>query len=128
MTAPRGTFEARLRFYRLPQIEAARRCEAIWSQAGAISSRSPALQRGASGPAWRGLPDARAAALDEARALSRTLGILGEQRLREYLLEGLSLGELAARYHYRPDEMAAILKADLDAAAHHFHSRCRVTA
>ena len=114
------------RGYHTPaQARAGQRAADICCRAEAGGLRAQRLEDGRTGPTWRGEPDGRMAALGEKEALIRALGAAALSRLRSYTLEGRSLGELAEQCHYRTDEMAAVLKADLDAAVAHFRKQGR---
>ena len=107
------------------QARAMQQAVDIWARAGGPGPRWPSLE-GGSGSAWRGMPDSRVAALDAAAALARDLGRFGEERLRAYGLDGLTLNEMADRFAGSDTRaMATILDSDLNGLVRHFRMQGR---
>ena len=130
-TAPAGRsrgadFASRVRrgYHTPAQAHALQRAVDIWTRATDAGLRSASFEPGSSGPAWRGLPDARVAALDAAAALARDLGRFGGERLKAYGLKGLTLAEMAERFAGGDTRiMATILDSDLNGVVRHFQRR-----
>ena len=108
------------------QARAMQQAVDIWTRAGGLGPPSPSLEGSSGCSAWHGMPDSRVAALDAAAALARDLGRFGEERLRAYGLEGLTLREMADRFTDGDTRaMATILDSDLNGLVRHFRMQGR---
>lgn len=91
----------------------------LWERAGTAAVKSRDLtQVGTRG--WRGLPEGRAAALDEVGHATRDLGRFVTSRLMAYCVEGQTTAEIARRHDAPERDMAAVLHQDLRACAECF--------
>jgi len=91
----------------------------LWETAGTADDRSPNLAA-VGGGAWKGLPDARMAALDELRVAFAKLGQLPTSRLTAYCVRGETVAEMAKAFDIPGRDMAAVVHMDLTACALHF--------
>lgn len=91
----------------------------LWEQAGTAEACSPSME-GASGAAWRGMPDGRVAAIDVLNAASFELGKMPLSRLIDYCVNGLTSAEIARKHGQKERDMAPVLHQDLRACAMHF--------
>jgi hypothetical protein len=91
----------------------------LWERAGTAAAKSRDLTQVGT-PGWRGLPEGRAAALDEVGAASRELGRFATSRLMAYCVEGQTTSEIARRHDAPERDMAAVLHQDLRACAQCF--------
>lgn len=88
----------------------------LWERAGTAAAKSRDLTVIGT-PGWRGLPEGRAAALDEVGTATRELGRLATSRLMAYCVEGRTTAEIARRHDTPERDMAAVLHQDLRACA-----------
>ncbi|MHA6686354.1 hypothetical protein [Mesorhizobium sp. A556] len=91
----------------------------LWERAGTAAACSPSMD-GASGAAWRGMPDGRVAAIDVLNAASFELGRMPLSRLIDYCVNGLTSAEIARKHGQKERDMAPVLHQDLRACAMHF--------
>ena len=91
----------------------------LWERAGTAAAKSRDLTQIGT-PGWRGLPESRAAALDEVGHATRELGRLATSRLMAYCVEGQTTAEIARRHEAAERDMAAVLHQDLRACAECF--------
>lgn len=69
---------------------------------------------------WRGLPDSRADALSEIKALGTAMGTYAMSRMIDYCILGTTSDEIGAKYRMTARDMRSVLRADLMAVASHF--------
>lgn len=96
----------------------------LFEKAGTAAASSPDLEYTGQG-AWKGLPDGRAAAMDEIRWMFHKdnpsqIGKAQSSRLTAYCVQGKTTSELASQYGIPDRDMAAVLEMDLRACAAHF--------
>lgn len=92
----------------------------LWERAGTAAASSPDWMSEGGGD-WKGLPQARAVAMDELRQAFIGLGKMPTARLTAYCVEGMPVSEIAHRYGTALRDMAAVLHQDLRACAMHFN-------
>ncbi|HYE25083.1 MAG TPA: hypothetical protein VEG32_07780 [Clostridia bacterium] len=88
----------------------------LWERAH-ISVPSPDLRRSGS-TQWRGLPDSRADALSEIKAVP--IGTDQRSRLIDFCIFGNTSAEIGAKWGMDRRQMASVLKSDLMSVARHF--------
>lgn len=94
----------------------------LWEIAGTASARSPDFSATPTSSGWKGLPDARAVAMDKLRDAVTTLGKASTSRLQMYCVDGKTCAEIARAHGETERTMAPVLHVDLRACAQHF--RC----
>jgi hypothetical protein len=91
----------------------------LWEKAH-VTARSPNLVPTSAPTAYRGLPDSRAEALSEIRALGKEIGTYAMSRLIDYCILGNTTEEIGRKYGMDRKAMHHVLQCDLTDVATHF--------
>lgn len=91
---------------------------AMWEKAH-VTAQSPNLMP-STPTQWRGLPDSRAEALSEIRALGDQIGTYAMSRLVDYCILGNTTEEIGRKYRMDRKAMHHVLQCDLTDVATHF--------
>ncbi len=92
----------------------------LWEKAGIASDSSPDLSMSGGGGQWKGMPDARVAAMSEINWARSEIGKWGTARLVDYCVMGTTVSEMADKYGFDERGMAHVLMMDLRSCALHF--------
>lgn len=122
MRAMPGTFEWKYGRDTADQAlyEAGSKFARLWERASNLGGASVDLSGQGGGGDWKGLPDGRAAAMDEMKHAMLAVGKMSSARITDYCVLGLTSTEIANKHAISQRDIAPVLLQDLRAVAFHF--------